>query len=171
MSYPLTVRAVMPAADWASQNPPINQFEACVESDTGDVKVNWSSVPTAFNSLGYLNPSGPSSIPYDLACQFIGVPASSAVGLRFVAVRAFTLKASGQKGTAGTAATAQADFIVAVNGTTKATLRFAASGSTITVVGGVAAVIAAGDIITITAPASADGTLADIGFTLTGTLL
>lgn len=111
------------------------------------------------------------SIPYDLAAQVVGAPGSSAVVLRFIAVRAFTLLAAGQRGTAGTAATAQTDFIVAVNGVTKATLRFAAAGVTISVVGGTAATIAAGDIITITAPASADGTLADIGFTLTGTLL
>ncbi len=111
------------------------------------------------------------NVPYDLACQFVGVPAASAVGLRFPAVRAFTLSASGQKGTAGTAATAQADFLVKVNGTLKATLRFAASGTTISVVGGTSATIAAADVITITAPASPDGTLADIGLTLTGTLL
>lgn len=110
-------------------------------------------------------------LPYDLACQIVGVPSASAVVLRFIAVRAFTLSASGQKGTAGTAATAQTDFIVAVNGVTKATLRFAASGVTISVVGGTAATIAAGDIILITAPASPDATLADIGLVLTGVFL
>lgn len=110
-------------------------------------------------------------VPYDLSCQYIGVPGASAVGLRFVAVRAFTLSASGQQGTAGTAATAQADFLVAVNGVTRATLRFAAAGTTITIVGGTATTIAAGDIILITAPASPDATLADVGFTLTGLLI
>lgn len=108
--------------------------------------------------------------PYDLSTQIVGVPDASAVALRFIAVRAFTLSASGQRGTAGIAATAQADFLVAVNGVTKATLRFAALGTTITVVGGTAATIAAGDIVTITAPASPDATLANIGFTLTGVL-
>lgn len=111
------------------------------------------------------------SVPYDLACQVVGIPSASAVVLRFIAVRAFTLAASGQRGTAGVAATAQTDFIVAVNAVTKATLRFAAAGVTISVVGGTAATIAAGDIITITAPGSPDATLADIGFTLTGTML
>lgn len=110
------------------------------------------------------------SVPYDIACQITGKPDASAVVLRFIAVRAFTLLASGQRGTAGTGATAQTDFKVAVNGATKATLRFAVEGVTITVVDGTAATIAVGDVITITAP-NQDATLADIGFTLTGTLL
>lgn len=126
---------------------------------------------TAAQARTNLGVTATTSIPYDLSCQFVGVPAASAVGLRFPAVRAFTLAASGQQGIAGTAATAQADFVVAVNGVTKATLRFAAAGTTASVVGGTAATIASGDIITITAPAGADATLADIGFTLTGTLL
>lgn len=123
-------------------------------------------LPDAAGTLIYRD-----QVPYDLACQITGAPASSAVVLRFIAPRAFTLSASGQRGTAGTAATAQTDFIVAVNGTPKATLRFAAAGVTITVVGGTAATIAAGDIITITAPGSADATLADVGLTLAGVLI
>ena len=121
-------------------------------------------------ALGY-TPIAITSVPYDLACQVTGVPDASAVILRFIADRAFTLAASGQRGTAGVAATAQTDFVVAVNAVTKATLRFAASGTTITVVGGTATTIAAGDIVTITAPASPDATLADLGFTLAGTCL
>lgn len=120
---------------------------------------------------GRLTVASSGSVPYDLACQVVGAPTASAVVLRFIAIRAFTLSASGQRATAGTGATAQTDFIVAVNGVTKATLRFAIAGVTITVVGGTAATIAAGDIITITSPASPDATLADIGFTLTGVLI
>lgn len=150
-------------------------------SGPGSGSVSTVSVVTANGFSGSVaNPTSTPAItlsytgaglPYDLACQVVGVPDASAVVLRFIAVRAFTLSASGQRGTAGVAATAQTDFIVAVNGVTKATLRFAASGVTISVVGGTAATIAAGDIITITAPGSADATLANIGFTLTGVLL
>ncbi len=127
---------------------------------TGTTAASWDAA--------YIYPTA--LIPYDLACQITGKPDSAAVVLRFVAPRAFTLSAAGQQGKAGTSATAQADFIVAVNGVTKATLRFAAAGTAISVVGGTAATIAAGDVITITAPTQ-DATLADIGFTLAGVLV
>lgn len=130
-----------------------------------------TNATTAADARTNLGVTATTDLPYDLSCQFVGVPTAAAVGLRFPAVRAFTLASSGQKGTAGTAATAQSDFLVKVNGTLKATLRFAAAGTTCTVVGGTAATIAAGDVITIEGPASPDATLADIGFTLTGTLL
>lgn len=110
------------------------------------------------------------SVPYDIACQVTGKPDSAAVLLRFIAVRAFTLLAAGHKGTAGTGAAAEADFILAVNGTTKATLRFAIAGVTITIVGGTTASVAIGDIVTLVAPTQ-DAALSDLGFSLAGTLL
>lgn len=51
----LTVRPGQPAADWASQNPVLQQFEIGFESDTGYSKVNLSPTATAWNSLGYFN--------------------------------------------------------------------------------------------------------------------
>ncbi len=139
--------------------PPSVVSEIPVPIDEGGTGA--TTATAALTSLG---------VPYDLYCQVAGKPASSLVMLRFIAVRAFTLSASGQRGTAAIAAAAQTDFIVAVNGVTKATLRFATSGTTITVVGGTAATIAAGNIITITAPAGQDASLADIGFTLAGVM-
>ncbi len=143
----------------ASITPPLSIANGGTNSTTASAARTALGVPAT------------TSVPYDLSCQIVGKPGVSAVMLRFIADRAFTLAASGQKGTAAVAATAQADFIVAVNGTTKATLRFAGAGTTITVVGGTSATIASGDIITITAPGSQDATLSDIGFTLAGTLL
>lgn len=107
---------------------------------------------------------------YDLASQVTGAPDANAVVLRFVVSRPFTLSASGHQAVAGTAATAETDFLVKVNGTTKATLRFAADGDAATIIGGTAADVVAGDVVTVIAPASPDDTLADIGFTLKGTL-
>lgn len=111
------------------------------------------------------------AVPYDLACQITGKPDASAIVLNFVAPRAFSLLASGQQGKAGVAATAETDFLVSVNSTLKATLRFAAAGTAISVVGGTQTNIAIGDVVEITAPVVPDATLADISFTLAATLL
>lgn len=155
------------AAGHAHNNFVLEPDQIALETDTGKVKIG--DGVTNYVNLAYLNPTGLAA-PYDLAAQVTGKPDSAAVVLKFVAVRAFTLLAAGHKASAGTGANAQADFILAVNGTTKATLRFAASGTTITIVGGTAAAIAIGDVITITAPTQ-DSALADIGFSLAGTLL
>lgn len=123
------------------------------------------------NNGGAVNVIGTTDVPYDVAMSYDGVPASSST-FRFVAPRAFDPAASwvGTVCSAGTAATAQADFLVKVNGTTKATLRFAASGTTCTIVSPTTVAIAATDVITIIAPASADATLANIAVTLKGVL-
>lgn len=141
-----------------------------LEGDYAKLGSDALSSAEVVTALGF-TPIPITSVPYDLACQVDGAPANSAVVMRFKSPRAFTLAASGQQGVAQVAATAQADFIVAVGGVTKATLRFAAAGTVPSVVSGTVTTIAAGNIITITAPASADATLADIVFTLPGTCL
>lgn len=106
-------------------------------------------------------------IPYDIGFEYSGVPDADELR-RHVAARPFTLQSSGHVANAITGATAQTDFLVKVNGTLKATLRFAIAGTTCTIVGGTETSIAAGDVVTITAPASPDATLADVAFTLKG---
>lgn len=137
-------------------------FEGLIDISLGRIKVgngiyNWKD-------LTYLVPA----IPLDLSRQVDGLPASSSVILRFVAARSFTLSASGHQGYAATAATAQADFTVKVNAVLKSTLRFGAGGTISTIIGGTAAAVAIGDIVTITSPVQ-DVTLADLTFTLRGT--
>jgi hypothetical protein len=109
-------------------------------------------------------------IPYDLSSQIDGVPATSLRILHYVAARTINLAAANHRCFAVTAATAQTDFVIAVNGVSKGTLRFAAAGTTCTIVSGSTATVAAGERVTITAPASADATLADITFTLSASL-
>lgn len=113
-------------------------------------------------------------IPYDVATQVTGKPDASAVILKLVAVRSFTISASGHKCFATTGATAQADFIVGIgDGTTqvtKDTLRFAAAGVACSIVGGTSVTVTPGQVLTITAPAQ-DATLADFGITLSGVLV
>ena len=107
---------------------------------------------------------------YDLNCSVTGKPGAGAKILIYPAPRAFTIQAQGHLGSAGTANTTNPkDFIVAKNGTTIGTLRFGASGA-FSVLSFTATSFAVGDVLTITAPASQDATLADLGFTLRGNI-
>lgn len=100
-----------------------------------------------------------------------GAPGNSAVVLSFVAPVAMTFKAglAESAAVAGTAATAEAIFNLSTDGgATWGTLTFAAAGT----VGAFAAAadeeVAAGSLVELTAPASADATLADIAISLGG---
>jgi hypothetical protein len=108
--------------------------------------------------------------PFDLGTFCAGVPDASEILMRYVFTRAVSFPASltGSQVKAGTAATAQTDFVLAKNGSSIGTIRFAASGATATFVSVSATSFAAGDILSITAPGTADATLADISFTLAG---
>lgn len=111
------------------------------------------------------------ALPYDVAVSFDGVPTASAT-IRFVTPRAFNSGASwvGTICSAGTAATAQTDFLVKVNTVTKVTLRFAASGTTCSLQSPTSVTFAAGDVIEIVAPGTPDATLANIAISIQGTL-
>lgn len=109
--------------------------------------------------------------PYDVGTYCNGKPDVSEELLRFNYVRAVTLTAAlaGSRITAAVAATAQTDFIIAKNGSTIATVRFAAAGTVASVVGMASDVaFAVNDQLTITAPGTQDTTLAGIAFTLAG---
>ncbi len=106
-------------------------------------------------------------IPYDIAFEYSGLPEAGELR-QHIAARPFTLSASGQQAEALAGATAEADFLVKVNGVLKATLRFAAAGVSASIVGGTQTSVAAGDVVSVTAPASQDATLADIAITLKG---
>jgi hypothetical protein len=107
----------------------------------------------------------------DIPAFFRGVPGSSALVLRFVATRALTIPADavGSQASAGTAATASATFTVSKNGSAVGSIAWSASGTVGAFTMASAVALAAGDVLTITAPASADATLADIAITLAAT--
>lgn len=109
--------------------------------------------------------------PYDLRAWIPGSPTDAQVVDNFVAARPITFAAAfaGSYAKATTASTGDVSFTVKKNGSNVGTIRFNASATgTFTLAGGMT--LAAGDVVSIVAPATADATLADIYWTLIATL-
>ena len=109
--------------------------------------------------------------PYDIAFSVFGVPANAATLARFVAVRAFTIPAnlSGTYAKSATASTGSTALTIAKNGTTVATITFASAGTTGTFSTQAVISFVAGDILTVTGPATADTTWGNAEITLAAT--
>jgi len=121
---------------------------------------------------GRLTAASTTPAPYDLAFSTYGVNTASEVVARIRAVRAFTIPSNftGSIVKAGTAATGSSVFVVAKNGSQVATITFAASGTIATFSTQAAISFAIDDKLTVTAPGTADATLADIDFSILATL-
>jgi hypothetical protein len=117
-----------------------------------------------------------SALPYDASGGAFGKPANNGVVFIFKVVRPFTLPASfsGSQCEALSSATASANFTVNKKSggvtTQIGVLNWAAGATACTVTSGTATTFAAGDLITIFGPATADATLADFSITLKGLL-
>lgn len=107
---------------------------------------------------------------YDMAVNFVGVT-TNGEKMRIKMVRAVTFPASltGSSADAGTAATASTTFTLLQNGSSIGTIVFGAGSSSGTITFASPVTFAAGDTFQISAPATADATLADIAFTFKGT--
>mgnify|MGYP006274006119 CR=1 FL=1 len=103
----------------------------------------------------------------DVGFFFAGTSEDGETMVRYVCARAFTVEASGHAGAAGTAAAAETIYSIRKNGTQFGTATFAANASSATF-SVTSTSFAAGDIIEILAPGTADGSLADISITLAG---
>jgi hypothetical protein len=157
----------------ASPSNPITTSGTLSITNTGVTAGTYNNnLSLTVNAQGQLTSVSNGNLPYDIAIQVDGEPTASAVVLRFVAVRSFNLPSNftGTRCSSAIAATAQTDLVVAVNGVSKGTLRFAASGTTCSIVSGTATALVAGDVLTITAPASPDATLGDFTITLLGSI-
>lgn len=112
--------------------------------------------------------SDPAEAPYDLGFQFGGVPGVSEAQ-NFIAVRAWSLPASAtlSKAAALVASTGTAVIDIQKNGSSVGSITFTTDDAgTFTVATQVD--FAAGDVLSLVAPASPDATLADIFLTLAG---
>lgn len=110
------------------------------------------------------------SRPYIVAGFYAGVLEDSALCLRhtFVMAANFPAGLTGSYSKAGTAATAETIFDIKKNGSSVGSITFAISGSTGTLAMASATSFAAGDVLTIVGPSTADATLADVDFSLKG---
>ncbi|MBK8208656.1 MAG: hypothetical protein IPK78_00595 [Rhodospirillales bacterium] len=125
------------------------------------------------NAAHFLDGTGAwSPAPYDILCGIVGKPSDGEVVLLFVAPRPFRIpaNAAGSRLKAGTAATGTAVFSIQKNGAQFLTATVAVSATTATFAGSQTD-FAAGDVLRIVAPATADASLADIAITLAATLL
>jgi hypothetical protein len=105
----------------------------------------------------------------DLGMFFPGNPGSSQLLFKFVAARAMTFPANfaGSRGEVGTDPASAFVMDVDVNAFTVGTISVSTSGVfTFATSGGSTQAVAAGDVITISGPISADGSIADIAATL-----
>ena len=102
---------------------------------------------------------------YDLAVFIDGKPAAGSFAIRMPAARAFKLIA-GARANSAVAATASAVFQIQKNGSSIGTITFAAAASSATITNLVDQTFAVGDVLSITCPATQDGTLSDIAVTL-----
>jgi hypothetical protein len=145
-----------------------SQFTSVSQGGTGGVKVG-----TGLTKQGNTISIDSTHLSLFMAGGSEAAPTASQVVLRFVAPTAITLPAnlSTSFGKAGTAATASTTFNVQKNGSTIGTVVFASSGTvpTFTTSGGAAQSLAAGDVLTLVAPASPDATLSLVGITIVGT--
>jgi hypothetical protein len=152
---------------------------------SGNISLNPADVVTSFNTrtgavtleLSDITGAGGVSTTqlaaakyYDLQGGAAGTLASSQVILSHVAVRTITWNAGFglSQGHASVAATAQTTFTIAVNGTTIGTMVFAAAATTSTFTLTGSNSLTPGQVLTVTGPATADATLANVTFTLLG---
>ena len=114
-----------------------------------------------------------SVVPYDIAGSILGKPTASAVVMRFVAVRPFSMPVSltSSLAKAGLVATATAILSIQKNGVQFATITFTAAQATATFTAASATGFVAGDILTVVAPGTVDATLGDVEFTFVTTLV
>ena len=124
--------------------------------------------PTSYTLTG----DGAVAAPAYVSGSWSGSPAAGQVVERYIFATPVTFPAglSGSYGTCGTAAAATATFTIAKNGTAIGTMVFAAGATSASFTMGTATAFSAGDVLTVTAPSPADATLANLAWTLSGTL-
>lgn len=111
-----------------------------------------------------------SAKPFDVSVFAPGLGTNSQILLRVKLARAVTFPASAtlSQASASANATGSTTFTLKKNGSSFATVNYAASSSSGTWTQASDAVFAAGDLLEIDGPATADATLADVGITLAG---
>jgi hypothetical protein len=111
-------------------------------------------------------------VPYDLSAASAGTYSNSQVIFRYIAPRAVTITSTGSYFKCVTASSGTVTAAVAQSGSASTSFNVTfsvAGGTTGSVPTGTTIAMAAGDILTVTMPASANSSLAGVYFTLKGT--
>jgi len=108
--------------------------------------------------------------PYNLSASITGLMIGGEILLQYVFPEAVTFKSglTGSYAKSNTAATASTTVLIQKNGAAIGSMAWAGSGTSATFTFSSDVAFAAGDILQLVAPGTADGTLADIGITLAG---
>jgi hypothetical protein len=119
---------------------------------------------------GTIAHSSLSGRPYDISLFIQGTMTNAELVLRLEVGRDFSIpsSATGSHASAAVASTGNVAFDMLKNGVSFGTVTFNISATGSFTVASTTSFIA-GDVLTITAPATADGTLADVSITLVGT--
>lgn len=172
-----TVTIAASAANYVEANPTTGAVTANTAGFTVGktplyTVVTGASTVTNYTDQRVLGTSGAGGAqPFDVTTFYPGVPTASAKLLCVPVARAVTFPSNfaGSYAKAGAAATASTAFDVQKNGTSVGTITFAAAASVGTFVTAAVVTLAAGDVLAIIAPSTADTSLADVGIVLAGT--
>lgn len=140
-------------------------YKFVLTDSVGNVLGSWDNVRGVNNTIAQSN--------YDIAGFLALKPANSQIMLRLPMIRAisFGVNMLGSIGGAAVAATASTTFTIAKNGVNFGTMGYAIGATVPTFTAATPPTFAIGDILMVTAPASADATLSDVGFILSGAML
>jgi hypothetical protein len=129
-----------------------------------------SSSSGAARFVGPVTASTFYNAPYDIANFINGKPIGSEIIMKAISVRKFTIASnfSGSLAYCTIAATGNPVFSILKNGVSVGTITFAAGATTGSFSATGVLTFNAGDVIYVTAPASADATLSDIAITFAG---
>lgn len=146
---------------WVIDTQEMLQYSELTSDGPGWYNPAWLPLPDS---------AGDEEEPYVVGAMYNGAPSASLVVARHVFALAvdFVTDLVGSQGFADTVATADTDFDVQKNGVSVGTVTFGTGSASATFALAGGASFAAGDVLTIVAPASPDSTLADITFSLLG---
>jgi hypothetical protein len=155
-------------------NEPLSDLDAELYAVSGEVQGLLSDVTALDGTLTAVSgelaahlAGGEGSTPYDIGLYYSGEIPAGMILLRFPLPRAvdFDFGGGDSQAVAGVGATGSPVFSIKKDGSEVGTITFSGAAGTFS---GEAS-FTAGEVLTVVAPASADATLAGIGFALSGT--